>query len=66
MFTLAALDINCHQHIHKRYSLRQINPVIEKLEGRIAELEAEVARLQGTSSPSDFGRKRNVALSPVS
>ncbi len=52
VFTLAALDINCHQHIHKRYSLRQINPVIEKLEARIAELEAEVARLQGTSSPA--------------
>ncbi len=49
VFTLAALDINCHQHIHKRYSLQQINPVIEKLEGRIAELEAEVKRLHSRS-----------------
>lgn len=49
VFTLTALDYNCHQHIHKRYSARQINPVIEKLEGRIAELEAEVKRLHSRS-----------------
>ena len=43
LFTVAAWDINCPQHIHKRYSERQVIPVIEKLESRIKELEAELA-----------------------
>jgi predicted pyridoxine 5'-phosphate oxidase superfamily flavin-nucleotide-binding protein len=46
LFRIAAWDINCPQHIHKRYSQRQIAPVIERLQARIAELEAEVQRLQ--------------------
>ena len=39
--------MNCPQHIHRRFSERQIAPVIEKLQARIAELEAEVERLRG-------------------
>lgn len=46
LFTVEAWDVNCPQHIHPRYSLRQIVPVIEKLNARIAELEAEVKRLK--------------------
>jgi uncharacterized protein len=49
VFTIEAWDINCPQHIHKRYSERQIAPVIERLETRITELEAEVKRLQASS-----------------
>jgi hypothetical protein len=40
VFTLEAWDINCPQHIHKRFSQRDINPVIDGLKARIAELEA--------------------------
>src|SRR5436190_15432927 len=40
LFSIEAWDINCPQHIHRRYSERQIVPIIEKLEGRIQELEA--------------------------
>jgi uncharacterized small protein (DUF1192 family) len=40
--------VNCQQHIHARYSRRQIAPVIEKLQARIAELEAELKRLKAT------------------
>jgi predicted pyridoxine 5'-phosphate oxidase superfamily flavin-nucleotide-binding protein len=46
LFTVEAWDANCPQHIQLRFSQRQIAPVIEKLQSRIAELEAEVARLR--------------------
>jgi uncharacterized protein len=43
LFTVLAWDINCPQHIHKRFSQRQIAPIIEKLQERVDELEAELA-----------------------
>lgn len=50
LFTVEAWDVNCPQHIHQRFSQRQIAPVIEKLQTRIAELESEVERLRSKSS----------------
>ncbi|MFT3882415.1 MAG: pyridoxamine 5'-phosphate oxidase family protein [Gemmatales bacterium] len=49
LFTIEAWDINCPQHIHKRFSQRQIAPVIEKLQARIQELEAELAKKNSIS-----------------
>ena len=46
LFTVEAWDINCQQHIHKRFSQRQIAPVIEKLQDRVRELEAELATMR--------------------
>jgi len=46
LFTVEAWNINCPQHIHKRFSQRQIAPVIEKLEERVQELEAELTKLR--------------------
>ena len=46
VFTVEAWDINCPQHIHRRFSQRQAQPVIEELQRRIAELEAELANLR--------------------
>jgi predicted pyridoxine 5'-phosphate oxidase superfamily flavin-nucleotide-binding protein len=46
VFTLEAWDVNCHQHIHKRFSQSQIAPVIERLEQRVKELEAELASIR--------------------
>src|SRR4051794_34418970 len=43
VFTVEAWDINCPQHIHKRFSQREVQPVIEQLQRRIAELEAALA-----------------------
>jgi hypothetical protein len=45
VFHVEAWDMNCHQHITPRYSERQLAPTIEKFRERIAELEAQVARL---------------------
>lgn len=44
LFTIAAWDVNCRQHIHKRFSQRQVAPVIEKLQQRVRELEAQLAK----------------------
>ena len=46
VFTVEAWDINCPQHIHKRFSQRQIAPVIDKLQERVRELEAELATMR--------------------
>jgi len=46
VFTVEAWDMNCPQHITRRFSERQIAPAIEKLQSRIAELEAEVKSLR--------------------
>src|SRR5262249_6129590 len=46
LFTVEAWDVNCPQHIHRRFSERQIAPVVEQLQARIAGLEAEVERLR--------------------
>lgn len=44
LFTIEAWDVNCPQHIHKRFSQRQIAPVIDKLQRRVQELEAALAK----------------------
>lgn len=43
VFTVEAWDVNCPQHIHKRFSERQVAPVIERLQIRITELEAQLS-----------------------
>jgi predicted pyridoxine 5'-phosphate oxidase superfamily flavin-nucleotide-binding protein len=47
LFEIEAWDVNCPQHIHKRFSQRQVAPVIEQLQSRIAELEAELRQAKG-------------------
>lgn len=44
VFTLEAWDINCPQHIHKRFSQTQIAPVIAELRARISELEKQLRK----------------------
>jgi uncharacterized protein len=51
LFTVEAWDVNCLQHIHRRFTERQVAPIIEGLQARIAELESEVERLR--SRPRD-------------
>ncbi len=47
VFEIEAWDVNCPQHITRRYSEDQIAPALAKLQARIDELEAEVAGLRG-------------------
>jgi uncharacterized protein len=46
LFEIEAWDVNCPQHIHRRFSQTQIAPVIEQLQARIAELEAQLHELK--------------------
>ena len=43
VFAITAWDINCPQHIHKRFAQRQVAPLIEQLQERVRELEELVA-----------------------
>ena len=43
LFEIEAWDVNCPQHIHKRFSQSQIAPVIEQLQQRIQDLEGQLA-----------------------
>ena len=50
VFEIAAWDVNCPQHITRRYTEAEVATAVEKLTARIAELEAEVARLEGAGN----------------
>lgn len=42
LFEIEAWDVNCPQHIHKRFSQKQISSVVEQLQGKIKDLETEL------------------------
>jgi predicted pyridoxine 5'-phosphate oxidase superfamily flavin-nucleotide-binding protein len=50
VFSIEAWDMNCPQHIHKRYAQRQIAPLIDELRVRIADLEAQLAEALSQST----------------
>jgi hypothetical protein len=50
VFEVAAWDVNCPQHITRRYTKAEVARVVEKLTARNAELEAELARLEGAGT----------------
>jgi predicted pyridoxine 5'-phosphate oxidase superfamily flavin-nucleotide-binding protein len=52
LFTVAAWDSNCPQHIPQRFEAADVAAAIAKREARIAELEAEVRRLQSQTVAS--------------
>lgn len=52
VFTVEAWDINCPQHIHKRFSQRQIAPVIADLQAKIAYLEEQLRQARATAQVS--------------
>jgi predicted pyridoxine 5'-phosphate oxidase superfamily flavin-nucleotide-binding protein len=47
LFTVAAWNANCAQHIPQRFEGADVAAALATRDGRIAELEAEVARLRG-------------------
>ncbi|MEZ6047611.1 MAG: pyridoxamine 5'-phosphate oxidase family protein [Planctomycetaceae bacterium] len=42
LFQIKAWDVNCPQHIHRRFRQTDIAPVVEQLQNRIQELEAAI------------------------
>ena len=43
IFEIEAWDMNCQQHIHRRFPQSIVGPLVEKLQGQIRELEAKLA-----------------------
>jgi predicted pyridoxine 5'-phosphate oxidase superfamily flavin-nucleotide-binding protein len=50
LFTVAAWDVNCPQHIPQRFEAADVSAILAERDERIAALEAEVARLQTEAS----------------
>ena len=47
LFTVTAWDVNCPQHIPRRFEAADVTKALEARDRRIAALEAEIARLGG-------------------
>ena len=50
LFHVEAWDVNCPQHIQPRFTAEEMEPVIQKLQDRIADLERENAELRGRTN----------------
>ncbi|MBS0265549.1 MAG: pyridoxamine 5'-phosphate oxidase family protein [Planctomycetes bacterium] len=46
LFEIEAWDVNCPQHIHKRFPQKQVAPIIEQLQAKIADLESQLKDLK--------------------
>lgn len=46
LFEIEAWDVNCPQHIHKRFPQKQVAPLIEQLQAKIADLESKLKTLE--------------------
>ena len=51
LFSVAAWDVNCPQHIPQRFEAADVEAAIQSREARIAALEAEVERLRASAPP---------------
>jgi predicted pyridoxine 5'-phosphate oxidase superfamily flavin-nucleotide-binding protein len=51
LFTVSAWDANCPQHIPQRFEVADVAAALVERDKRIAELEAEVARLRTGQAP---------------
>jgi len=56
LFTVEAWDVNCPQHITARFSESEIADATAVLRSRIADLEAENARLRAAAAPPTQSR----------
>jgi predicted pyridoxine 5'-phosphate oxidase superfamily flavin-nucleotide-binding protein len=50
LFTITAWDTNCPQHIPQKFDAADVAAAIAQRDGRIAELEAELARVNGEAA----------------
>ena len=52
LFKIAAWDTNCPQHIPQKFDAADVAAALAHRDARIAELEAEIAKLKGKSQPT--------------
>jgi predicted pyridoxine 5'-phosphate oxidase superfamily flavin-nucleotide-binding protein len=50
MFTIKAWDTNCPQHIPQKFDAADVAAALASRDARIAELEAELARVKGAAA----------------
>ena len=55
VFHLKAWDVNCTQHIQQRYTTEEMQPMLEELRHRIAELEAKNTVLEAQKLAEKVG-----------
>ena len=56
LFTIEAWDVNCSAHIVTRFTEAEIGEALAKVQAKIAELEAENARLRALSLAAEPSR----------
>lgn len=49
LFEIDAWDMNCRQHIHRRFPHSVVGPLIEKLQLQIKDLEVQLAAVRGAA-----------------
>jgi predicted pyridoxine 5'-phosphate oxidase superfamily flavin-nucleotide-binding protein len=52
LFEIEAWDVNCPQHIHRRFPEREVAPVIDRLQARIRELEEKLRAIESADRAS--------------
>ena len=52
LFAIEAWDVNCPQHVHKRFSQAAMAPIVEQLQSRVHELRAKLDKLESKESQS--------------
>jgi predicted pyridoxine 5'-phosphate oxidase superfamily flavin-nucleotide-binding protein len=52
LFKIAAWDTNCPQHIPQKFDAADVAAALASRDARIAELEAELAKLKGEPAPA--------------
>ncbi len=57
LFTIEAWDVNCSQHIVTRFTETEISDALEAVQTKIAELEAENARLRALVAGQGMAQK---------
>ena len=50
LFSIESWDVNCPQHIHKRFPQKMVAPIIEELQARVQELQTKVTEYENGQS----------------
>ena len=62
LFTVSAWDANCPQHIPQRFEAADVAAALADRDARIAELEAELARLRGVAAPAEASASSTLSI----
>jgi uncharacterized protein len=65
VFRIAAWDTNCPQHIPQKFDAADVAAALAARDGRIAELEAELAALKGKGASEDASTDQAASRSDV-